>query len=123
MADPITTSLIVAGLATAAGTGISAAGTIAAGRSRQSALQQEGLNAAAAAEFNAQQLDIKAKQERASAQQEGFQIRRNKRLALSRLQARAAGERLLSHSGNLDSAGDYVSIAVQVSRVPNHAKA
>jgi hypothetical protein len=75
-------SAVVGGL----GTIVSAAGTIAAGKAEQ-----------AAANYQAAQMDIKAKEEHAAAQREAFQLGRKKKLALSNLQARMA------HSGGAGS--------------------
>ena len=61
------------------GTVVSAAGTIAAGQSSRQA-----------AEYEAAQYDIKAKEERAAGQLEAMELARQKRLALSRNQATAA---------------------------------
>lgn len=58
---------------------VSAAGTMAAGRAQQQA-----------AEYEAQQLEIKGKEERAAAQREGQEYERKTDLALSTLQARGA---------------------------------
>jgi hypothetical protein len=58
---------------------VSAAGTMAAGRAQQQA-----------AEYEAQQLEIKGKEERAAAQREGQEHERKKDLTLSTLQARGA---------------------------------
>ena len=87
-----------AAVATAAAAGTQAFGTIMAGRQEQANLQsQAGLVQQQAqanlesAEFEAQQLDIQAGQERAAAQLDAQQLRRNARLALSTLQANAAG--------------------------------
>ena len=89
---------IAAATALMAGAGAGAIGTIMGGRQDQANLQsQAGLvqqQAQAnqeAAEFEAQQLDIQAGQERAAAQLDAQQLRRNQRLALSQLQATAAG--------------------------------
>ena len=70
----------VALIASLAGTVVSAVGTIASGQAQQQA-----------AEFEAQQLDIRAKQEFAASQAEAQEIERNKQLVLSRQQAVAAG--------------------------------
>lgn len=70
---------VISTVATIAGTVISYAGTIAAGKAQQQA-----------ANYEAQQLDIKAKEEQAAAQREAEQFRRRKELALSSLQTRAA---------------------------------
>lgn len=64
---------------TAIGTVVSAVGTIAAGQARMRA-----------AEFEAKQLENQAEEERAAAQQQGFEIARQKRLAISRNVAVAA---------------------------------
>lgn len=69
----------IATIATIAGTAVSAAGTIAAGRAQQ-----------AAANFEAAQYEIKAQEERAAAQREQFALKRKKNLALSRLQSLSA---------------------------------
>jgi hypothetical protein len=69
----------ISSIATVAGTLISAQGTIAAGKAQQQA-----------ANYEAAQLDIKAKEEQAAAQREAEQLRRRKELALSSLQTRAA---------------------------------
>lgn len=61
------------------GSVVSAAGTIAAGNAQQEA-----------AEYEAKQLEIKGKEERAAAQKEGQQYERRTELALSQLQARGA---------------------------------
>ncbi len=58
------------------GTAVQAAGTLAAGREQRQAL-----------EYEAKQLDIEGKQRQAEAQLEGEQYKRDKELALSRLQA------------------------------------
>lgn len=82
----------------AIGAGVSAVGTIAAGReaeraglAEQQRLIQEGQARQTALEFEAAQLDIQAKNERALGQREAFQKKREKNLALSRLQTVAAG--------------------------------
>lgn len=69
----------VAPLATIAGAGVTAAGTLAAGKSAQQA-----------AEYEAAQLDIKAKEEQAAAQRDAEEYRRRKQFALSKLQTNAA---------------------------------
>ena len=58
---------------------VSAAGTMAAGRAQEQA-----------AEYEAKQLEIKGKEERAAAQREGQEYQRKTDLALSTLQARGA---------------------------------
>lgn len=67
-------------VATIAGTAMTAAGTIAAGKA-----------AKVAGDYEAKQLDIKAKEEQAAAQREGEQYQRQKKLALSKVQSLAAG--------------------------------
>lgn len=63
-----------------------AVGTVAAGRAQI----QAGRDQQAVANFEADQLDMQAKEERAAAQQEALQLKRQKTLALSKLQARGA---------------------------------
>lgn len=65
--------------ATLAGSAVSAAGTIAAGKAAQQS-----------ADYEAAQLDIKAKEEQAAAQRDAQQYKERKELALSSLQARSA---------------------------------
>jgi len=79
MADPtvITAISIISSLA---GTAVSAAGTLAAGKQEQ-----------ANANYQAQQLEIRANEEMAAGQREGFELERRKKLALSSLQNKAAG--------------------------------
>lgn len=79
------------------GTGLTAASTIASGQAQAANYEAEARNKIAAGqairhqrEFEAKQLDIKAKQEMAAAQQDARQLERNKKLALSKLQARSA---------------------------------
>lgn len=69
----------IAAVASLAGTAISAIGTIAAGKAQRKD-----------AEFQAQQLDIRAKQEHAAAQREAEDVRRRKELVLSRQQVVSA---------------------------------
>ena len=69
----------LAAIATIAGSVVSAAGTIAAGNAAEQSAQYE-----------AAQLDIKAKEEQAQAQQEAKQLREQKERAQSTLTARAA---------------------------------
>jgi len=80
-----------------AGTAVSAVGTIAAGQQaaaigaqEQQRLQAEGQAANQAAKYQAAQLEVQAKNERASGQREAEQFRRQKRLALSKLTTNAA---------------------------------
>lgn len=65
--------------ATVASAAIAAQGTIAAGKAQQ-----------AAADYEAKQMDVKAKDEQAASQREAEQYKRNKELALSKLQAGSA---------------------------------
>jgi hypothetical protein len=76
LADPITTAMLVA---TVAGSVMEAGGTIAAGNA---AKQQ--------ADYEAAQLDIRAKEDQAQGQQEAKQLREQKERALSSLTARSA---------------------------------
>jgi hypothetical protein len=66
-------------IATGVGALVSAAGTIAAGKAQQQA-----------ADYEAAQLDVQAKDERAAAQAQALDERRRQRLALSALTARSA---------------------------------
>lgn len=76
----------IATVLSVAGGVANAVGTIVAGRAQM----QAGRDAQAAANFEAQQLDMQAKEERAAAQQQALQLQRQKKLALSQLQARSA---------------------------------
>lgn len=81
------------------GTGISAVGTIAAGRAQQQA-----------AEIEALQLEHKGQEERAQAQQQAAEYRRRKNLALSALQGRAAASGFTAtDTSTLNIAGDLAS--------------
>lgn len=71
---------------TAAGTAVSAAGTLAAGRAAQDA----GMRGQQAAYFEAAQQEQQAQESRAAAQRGALEKRREGRLLLSKLQARAA---------------------------------
>lgn len=81
----------LAALSSLAAGGVAAVGSIAAGEAQADYLQQQGHAQQQAAEFEAKQLDINAKNEQATAQRQMLQLRRQKKLALSSLQARAAG--------------------------------
>lgn len=70
---------LIATVASLAGTAVSAMGTIAAGKAKQQA-----------AEYEAAQLDVKAKEERAASQRDMEELRRKKELTLSTLQANSA---------------------------------
>lgn len=76
----------IATIASVAGTAVSAVGTIAAGNAKAAQAEAE----AKAQEFRAAQLDMAAKEERASAQRDAFEVERRKNLALSKLTANAA---------------------------------
>lgn len=85
----------IAGLAAA---GATAYGTIAAGKAsaeagmmEQQRMEREGLAAKQAADFEARQLEAQGKEEQAAAQREAFALRRQKQVALSRLQSVGAG--------------------------------
>lgn len=86
-------SLIAGGV----GTAVSAVGTIASGQERaqigaaeQQRMNAEGVAAYQAADYEAKQYDIQAKEERAAGQRDAEALRRQKKLALSTLQARGA---------------------------------
>lgn len=85
--DPFTLMTI----ATVAGTAVSAVGTIAAGKAQAQQAKDEGLVRKQSADYQAAQLEMKGKEEQAAAQQEAEQYKRNKTLALSSLQSKAAG--------------------------------
>lgn len=76
----------IAPIAQVAGTGLTALGTIAAGRNAAA----QGKMAQQAADYEAAQLDIRAKEEKAAAQREAREFQRRKEHALSSLQARGA---------------------------------
>jgi len=86
-------------IASIAGTIVSAAGTMAAGKAAKQA-----------ANFEAQQLEIKAKEEQAAAQLEAGEHRKQKNLALSKLQANAAA------SGFTATDPTSLAIADEISR-------
>lgn len=77
----------IATIASVASAGMTAAGTIAAGQ----AARAQGEAEQTAANFEAKQLEIKSNDEFAAGQQQANQLRRQKKLALSTLQNRAAG--------------------------------
>src|SRR3990167_2081515 len=81
----------IATIASLAGTAVTAVGTIASGRERAAMAEAAGVASQQAGEFEAKQLDIAAGEEKAVAQREMLELRRKKKLALSSLQARAAG--------------------------------
>lgn len=92
------TAATVAPYAALAGTAATAYGTLAAGKSaaeigmaEQQRASIEGANSRRAAEFEAGQLEAQGKAEQASSQREAFMLGRQKRVALSRLQAVGAG--------------------------------
>ena len=99
-----------------ASTAISAVGTIASGQAaaRQGeALQQQyiqqGQAQQQAAEFEAAQFDIQAKNEFASGQRDMLEKRRNKKLALSTLQARSASSGFSATDPTTLALGDEIS--------------
>lgn len=90
-------------VATTVGTGLSAAGSIAAGEAR--AKQAE--NEANVRRWQAKQMEVQGKEEQALAQRKGMEYDRQKRLALSKLQSRAAGSGFTATDPTtLDIAGD-----------------
>ena len=104
MAEIAVIATVVSTLATVAGTIASGAATATAAQAQMAAGNyaeaignaerdraiQEGEAARKTAEFQAKQYELQGREERAAAQQEAFQLRRNKLAALSRLQARSA---------------------------------
>jgi hypothetical protein len=80
MAELAAIASVVSALAGGAGALVSAQGTIAAGKAAQ-----------ASANYEAQQLEIKAKEEQAAAQRDAQEFARRKDLALSELQSKSAG--------------------------------
>lgn len=80
----------IATVASVAGAGIQAYGTIAAGKAEARAAEEQARNARSAANFEAAQLDMQAKNERAAAQVEAEEYRRRKELALSEARAKSA---------------------------------
>ena len=77
----------IAAITSMAATAVTAVGTIAAGQSQAEYYERQGAANKQAADFQAKQLDIKAKDEFASGQRDMLQMRRQKNMALSRLQA------------------------------------
>jgi hypothetical protein len=75
----------IATIASLAGTAVTAVGTIAAGNAKAAQAEAE----AKAADFQAQQLEVQAKDAKAIGQRDMLEARRKKELALSSLQARA----------------------------------
>ena len=92
-------------IATLAGTAVSAVGTIAAGQAKA----QEAEAQARAQEFQAAQLDVAAKEEKASAQRDMFELRHRKELALSQLQSKAAGSGFSATDPTALQIGDEIS--------------
>lgn len=80
----------VAAVSAIAGSGMSAYGTLAAGKEREQALLEQGRTQRESSEYQAAQLEVEANNELATSQQEMLQFRRQKKLALSSLQARSA---------------------------------
>lgn len=81
---------MIATIASMAGTAVTAIGTIASGSAQADYYARQGAATKEAADFEAKQLDIKAKDEFAAGQRDMLQLRRQKNLALSQLQARGA---------------------------------
>jgi hypothetical protein len=110
----------LAAIALAAGTAVTAVGTIAAG---QAAARQQilaGQAQQAASEFQAKQLEVRAANERAAAQRQAQEVRRQQRLALSRNQAVAAAGGFstddpgtLDIQGQIERYGDYQAAIAQ----------
>lgn len=121
-------------VATLASSAVTAAGTIAAGRQaaqigamEQQRLQMEGNAAKKAAEYRAAQLDVRAKDERAAAQREADQYRRQKELALSKLTTRAAGSGFSATDPTTLALGDeieeYGTLQEQMARYGGESRA
>lgn len=81
---------VISAIAAGAGAVVSAAGTIASGNAEADLAMRQGVARNQSAQFEAKQLDINAKDEKAMAQREAQQLGRQKRLALSSLQAKGA---------------------------------
>lgn len=90
---------IISGVVGLAGAFVSAAGTIAAGKARQKA-----------ADYEAEQLEIRGQEERATAQRKAFEYKRQTNLALSRLQS------LAGKSGAATSSADILSLTSDIYR-------
>ena len=99
----------VAGIA---GTAMSAFGAIQQGRQQAAAANQQ----AQMAEFQQKQLDIKANEEFAAAQQEGFQLKRNKELALSTAQTRGAKSGFMPDWKNAEETEAYGTLQQQMAQ-------
>jgi hypothetical protein len=110
MADPITLM--------AAGTAISAGGTLIGGFMGADAQEEAGRLQEAAANFEAQQLQMAAAESRATAQRQMFERQRLTKLALGTLQTRAAAgggkatdENVLSLTSEIAGRGEYQALA------------
>ena len=110
----------LAAIALAAGTAVSAVGTIVSGQAaaRQQIVQGQAIKAGN--EFQAKQLEVRAKNERASAQRQVQEIDRQKRLALSRNQAVAGAggfssddASTLNIQGEIERYGSYQAAMVK----------
>ncbi len=89
--DPVTlTAATIGAVATAAGTAVSAGGSLVGGKMKSDAEEQMGQFQQRGAEFQAQQLDQAATESRAAASRQAMEKQRIGRLALSTLTARAA---------------------------------
>lgn len=80
----------IATIATVAGTAITAMGTIASGKAEAKAVRARAQAAAEEGEFEAKQLDVRAKEERAASILEKDELRGRKERVASAAQARAA---------------------------------
>ena len=94
----------------ALGSIVQARGTLAAGKAQAAQVAEQGRVNQQAREFEAAQLDVASKEERAAAQVEAGEFKRGKELALSTLQARAAaGGFTATDSTALDLAGEIAA--------------
>jgi hypothetical protein len=75
---------------TAVGTGLGAMGTIASGQARADAATAQARNEATIRDWQAKQMEVQGDEEQALAQRRGQELEKQKRFALSRLQARSA---------------------------------
>lgn len=98
MAELATIASIVSAGATIAGTAISASGSIAAGKAQRQA-----------ADYEAAQLDVRAKEEQAAAQREAEQHRRRRDLALASLTNRAAASGFTATDPTALNIGDDIA--------------
>lgn len=108
MGDPVTTALMVGG------TVLSAVGQYQQGKAQQKLMNYQAQQAQNIANAQAAQLEYKAGQERAAAQQRMIEAGRQKRVALSRAQALAASSgwgsldpSVINLLGDLETQGEY----------------